>query len=121
MAPLDLGRVWATRRQADPDHRSGPISSLLVARDVADDVGDVLIAFLLVGDEGRIIVLVVFDGLVDFDIVFRLGNDSLALAGVLLGIGLFQRNHLFGLRRLRRGLGGGCRRRARGLAAHGAG
>jgi hypothetical protein len=36
----------------NPEHSSGPISSLLVAADVADDVGDVLVAFFLVGDEG---------------------------------------------------------------------
>src|SRR5437660_2976963 len=36
----------------NPDHNSGPISSLLVAADVADNVGHVLVAFLLVGDEG---------------------------------------------------------------------
>ena len=53
----------------NPDHRSGPISSLLVAADVADDVGDVLVAFLFVGDEGGIVIVVVFDGLVDFDVV----------------------------------------------------
>src|SRR5450631_1201566 len=39
---------WATRGVQNPDHRSGTISSLLVAADVADDVGDVLVAFLLV-------------------------------------------------------------------------
>ena len=53
----------------NPDHRSGPISSLLVAADVADDVGNVLVAFLFVGDEGRIVIVVVFDGLVDLDVV----------------------------------------------------
>src|SRR4249920_3055721 len=34
-------------------HSSGVISSLFVAADVADDVGDVFVAFLFVGDEGR--------------------------------------------------------------------
>src|ERR1700760_2434410 len=47
-----------------PDHRSGLISSLFVAADVADDVGDVLIAFFLVGDEGGIVILIVLDGLI---------------------------------------------------------
>src|SRR6266567_8971751 len=71
----------------DPDHSSGPISSLLVAADVTDDVGDVLIALFLVRDEGRIVVVIVLDSLVDLDIVFRLGHHGLHLAGVLLGIG----------------------------------
>src|ERR1700752_4353130 len=31
------------RATHDPDHRSGPISSLLVAADVANDVGDVFV------------------------------------------------------------------------------
>src|ERR1700692_2255894 len=72
---------WATRGK-NPEHSSGPISSLLVAADVADDVGDVLVAFFLVGDEGGIVIVIVFDGLVDLDVVFRLGNDRLDLAGV---------------------------------------
>src|ERR1700730_6980207 len=97
----------------NPEHNSGPISSLLVAADVADDVGDVLVAFLLVGDEGGIIIVVVFDGLVDLDVVFRFGNDGLDLAGILLGVGLLERHQLFSLDRLRRGFGGsggrGCR------------
>ena len=42
---------WATRGQ-NPEHNSGLISSLLVAADVADDVGDVFVAFFFVGDEG---------------------------------------------------------------------
>jgi hypothetical protein len=33
-------------------HSSRIISSVFVAADVADDVGDVLIAFFFVGDEG---------------------------------------------------------------------
>ena len=61
-----LGRLAGKK----PEHSSGPISSLLVAADVADDVGNVLVAFFLVGDEGRIVVIIVFDGLVDLDIVF---------------------------------------------------
>src|SRR5450631_2309631 len=47
MLPARRGRLAG----GNPDHRSGPISSLLVAADVADDVGDVLVAFLFVGDE----------------------------------------------------------------------
>src|SRR6266478_398404 len=105
MAPSVAARLG--RRAGDePEHNSGPISSLLVAADVANDVGDVLVAFFLVGDEGGIVIVVVFDGLVDLDVVFRLGNDGLDLAGILLGIGLLERHQLFGLHGLRR-LGGG--------------
>src|SRR5439155_3198791 len=47
--PLRPARApWATRAQ-NPEHSSGPISSLLVTADVADDVGHVLIALFLVG------------------------------------------------------------------------
>src|SRR5512141_2840131 len=95
------------RRAGNPEHSSGPISSLLVAADVADDVGDVLVAFLFVGDEGGIVIVIVFDGLVDLDVVFRFGNDGLDLAGILLGVGFLARHQLFGLDGLRRGFGGG--------------
>ena len=44
-------RLEQGRRQ-NPEHKSGPISSLLVAGDVADDVGHILVALFLVGDEG---------------------------------------------------------------------
>src|SRR6202165_3824316 len=111
MAPNSCRTPWATRGTENPEHSSGLISSLLVAADVADDVGDVLVAFFLVGDEGGIVIVVVFDGLVDLDVVFRLGNDGLDLAGVLLGIGFLERHQLFSLDRLRRcfgGGGGGC-------------
>src|SRR5579872_6644117 len=66
-------------------HSSRIISSVFVTADVTNDVGDVLVALFLVGNEGRIIVVVVFEGLVDLDIVFRFGHDGLDLAGVLLG------------------------------------
>src|SRR3981081_4000379 len=46
--PRALGDARSTRK--NPEHSSGPISSLLVSADVADDVGDVLFAFFLVGD-----------------------------------------------------------------------
>src|SRR5471032_2039155 len=75
----------------NPEHSSGSISSLLVAADVADDVGDVLVAFFLVGDEGGIVVIVVFNGLVDLDVVFGLRNHGLDLAGVFLGVGFLER------------------------------
>src|ERR1700733_4092477 len=94
-------------RYKNPEHSSGLISSLLVAADVADDVGDVLVAFFLIGDEGGIVIVVVFNGLVDLDVVFRLRNDGLDLAGVLLGVGFLERHQLFSLDRLRRGFGRG--------------
>src|ERR1700688_4390452 len=110
--PLNFAYApWATHGfRENPEHSSGPISSLLVAADVADDVGDVLVAFFLVGDEGRIIIVVVFDGLVDLDVVFRFRHDRLDLAGILLGVGFLERHQLFRLDGLRHGFGGrGCR------------
>src|ERR1700680_4222793 len=98
----------------NPEHSSGLISSLFVAADVADDIGDILVTFFLVGDEGGIIVIVAFDGLVDLDIVFRFGNDGLSLAGVFLGVGFLERHQLLGLDRLWRGFGGGSRRSSAG-------
>src|SRR5882672_4797412 len=79
------------------NHSSGPISSLFVASDITDDVGHVLIALFLVGNEGGIVVVIVLDGFVDLDVVFRFGNHGLDLAGILLGIGLLERDQLFGL------------------------
>src|SRR5215218_10625024 len=96
------------------NHSSGPISSLFVASDVADDVGDVLIAIFLVGNEGGIVIVIAFDGLVDLDVVFRFGNHGLDLAGVLLGVGFFERDQLFGLGGLRQIGSGGGRRGGRG-------
>src|SRR6516164_7242342 len=70
------------------------ISSLLVAADVANDVGDVLVTFFLVSNDGRIfiITIIIFDGLVDLDIVLGLGSASLHLAGILLGVGFLERH-----------------------------
>ena len=73
------------------NHSSGPISSLFVAADVANDVGNVLVTLFLVGNEGRIVVVIVLNGIVDFDVVFRFGNHGLDLAGILFGVGLLQR------------------------------
>src|SRR5258708_33561689 len=102
-SPARLGR----RAGQNPEHSSGLISSLLVAADVADAVGHVLVAFFLVGDEGGIVIVLVFDGLVDLDVVFRLGNDGLDLAGIFFGVGFLERHQLFSLDRLRRCFGGG--------------
>src|ERR1700716_3379490 len=104
--PLRPAAPWAARGK-NPEHSSGSISSLFVAADVADNVGHVLVAFFLVGDEGGIVIVVIFDGLVDLDVVFGLGNDGLDLAGVLLGVGFLERHQLFSLDRLRSCLGGG--------------
>src|SRR6187402_2738725 len=101
-------KPWSTCG-GDPEHSSGPISSLFVASDVADDVCDVLIAIFFVGNEGGIVVVIAFDGLVDLDVVFRFGNHGLDLAGILLGVGLLERNQLFGLGGLRHIGGGGGR------------
>src|ERR1044071_5058957 len=100
-------KPWATCG-GDPEHSSGPISSLFVTSDITDDVGNVFVAFFLVGNEGGIVVVIAFDGLVDLDVVFRFGNHGLDLAGVLFGVSLLERYQLFGLGGLRQiGSGGG--------------
>ena len=48
--PLTESARLGRRAGKTLNHSSGPISSLFVASDVADDVGDVLIAFFLVGE-----------------------------------------------------------------------
>src|SRR6201996_3305453 len=90
--PLKPTARLGRRAGGNPDHRSGLISSLFVASDIADDIGDVLVAFFLVGDEGGIVIIIVFDRLVDLDVVFRLGNDRLDLPRILFGVGLFERD-----------------------------
>src|SRR3984957_2413651 len=112
MAPYAF-RAPEQRAGENPEHSSGSISSLLVAADVADDIGDVLVALFFIGDEGGIVIVVVFNGLVDLDVVFGLRNDGLDLAGVLFGIGFLERHQLFSLDWLRRGVGAGPRRRDR--------
>src|SRR5438445_11670651 len=104
--PLTVRRALGDASDETQYHSSGIISSLFITHDVTNDVGDVLVALFVVGDEGRIIVVIVLDGLVDLDIVFRFGHDGLDLAGVLLVIGLLERHRLFGLDRLRRAVGG---------------
>ena len=61
------------------NHTSKPTSSLLVVGDVADDVGDIVVAFFLVGDEGRIIIVIILDRLVDLDVVDRFRHFGLAV------------------------------------------
>src|SRR5450631_4456145 len=85
--PLTSPACLGDSRGENPEHSSGPISSLLVAADVADDVGDVIVVF--------------FDGLVDLVVVFGLRNDRLDLAGILLGVVFLERHQLFSLHRLR--------------------
>src|SRR5664279_4260418 len=113
MAPYAF-RALEQRAGENPEHSSGLISSLLVAADVADDVGDVFVALFFIGDEGGIVIVVVFNGLVDFDVVFRLRNDGLDLAAVLLGVGFLERHQLFSLDGLRRGFGRGSGGRGTG-------
>src|SRR5262252_5356817 len=95
------------------------ISSLPATADVANDVGDVLITFFLVGNDGRIfiITIIIFDGFVDIYTVLGVGNDSLHLAGILLGIGFLERHQLLGLHRLWWGFCCWHRSGARGTAA----
>src|SRR5262245_16348671 len=99
-------KSWVTRG-GDPEHSSGTISSLFITSDVADDVRNVFVALCLVRNEGRIVVVIVLDGLIDLDVVFRFGNLGLDLAGVLFGISLLERDQLFGLGGLRHVGGGG--------------
>src|ERR1700748_1206920 len=99
--PLKPTARLGRRAGGNPDHRSGLISSLFVAADIADDVGDVLIAFFLVGDEGGIIVVIVLDSLIDLDVVLGLRHDRLDLPGILFGISFLERHQLLGLRGLR--------------------
>src|SRR6185369_874287 len=103
----------------DPEHSSGPISSLFVASDITDDVGNVFVTLFLVGNEGGIVVVVALDGLVDLDVVFRFGNHGLDLAGILLGVGLLERDQLFGLRQIGSGGGRSSGGGACGIAAGG--
>ena len=74
---LNLGRTLGGAASLQ-DHTSKPTSSLLVVGDVADDVGDIVVAFFLFGDEGRIIVVIVLDRLGVLDVVDRLRNLGLA-------------------------------------------
>src|SRR5437867_8897705 len=96
------------------NHSSGPISSLFVTSDITDDISDVLIALFLVGNEGGIVVVIAFDGFVDLVFVFLFGNHGLDLAGILLGVGLLERDQLFGLGGLRHVGSGGGRSGSRG-------
>src|SRR5438552_334457 len=111
-SPNELTVHLGRRTGMTLNHSSGTISSIFVAADVANDVGDVLVAFFLVWNEGRIIIVIVFDGLVDLDIVFRFGNRGLDLSGILFGIGLFERDQFLGLGGFRR-IGGSTRRSSR--------
>src|SRR5437868_5892943 len=102
--PLKPAAPWATRA-ANPEHSSESSSSLLVAADIADNVGDVFIAFLFVRDKGGVVIVIVFDGLVDLDVVFRFRNDGFDLARILFGVGFLERHQLLSLDRLRGRLG----------------
>src|SRR3954453_11981503 len=105
MAPWACPAPWAAPA-TNPEHSSRSISSLLVATHVADDIGDIFVAFLFVGDESRIVIVIIFDGLIDLDVIFRFRDGSPALSVILLGVGFLQRNQLLRLDRLPRCLGG---------------
>jgi hypothetical protein len=61
------------------NHTSKPTSSLLIVGDVADDVGNIVVALFLVGDEGRVIVVIILDRLIDLDVVDRFRHLGLAV------------------------------------------
>ena len=99
--PNTCDALGGASRGKPRSHIRSDLKSLLsltffVARDVADDVGHVLIAFFFVGNEGRIIVFIVIDGVIDFDIVLGFQHGSL-LAGILLGVSFLQRDQFFAL------------------------
>src|SRR5712691_7815844 len=95
--------------------RSGrrPRSGLLLVLDVADDVGDVLVAFLLLLDEGSVVHALVLEldlflgalGCLALGRLLALGLRVSLLERNELGLGGLRRHHLF----LRRGRRGACR------------
>src|SRR6478609_628593 len=96
MAPEAATR-WVRRRGQTQTTCSGRSQVLLsgschltffIVRMIADDVGHVVVAFVFVGDKGRI-VIVIINRIVGFDVVFGFQNRGL-LAGVLFGIGLLE-------------------------------
>src|SRR6476469_5937819 len=109
MAPFaNAGSVIDLRRESKAElrlaRRRSCGSGLVFFFDaVADDVGDVLVAFLFFFDEGGIV-----QALVDLDILILgvdIGGGSSRLrAALLLGLGILERDQ-FRLRRLRRNLG----------------
>src|SRR5215472_5502653 len=81
-------------------------SRFLLVLDVADDIGHVLVAFLLLLDEGGVVHLLVLE----LDLVLAaLGRPFRRLLALGLGVRLLQRDEfgLLGLRRLGFLLGGG--------------
>src|SRR5262245_66589617 len=85
--------VWR-RTFAAADLSTPPlVSALLLVLDVADDVGHVLVAFLLLLDEGRVVhALIVLDLHVLLAALRRLGRLLLATGG--LGVGILERDEL---------------------------
>src|SRR4029077_12967768 len=101
---------------------AAPRSGFLLVVDVADNVGDVLVALLLLLDEGGVVHALVFKLHILFAALFRLAFRR--LLALRLGIRLFQgdefslgglrRRHLFFSRRGGSGNGRGFRPRPRG-------
>src|SRR5262245_42171690 len=93
----DCSALTRMRRPAPADRPKLPL--LLLVLDVPDDVGDVLVALLLLLDEGGVV-----HGLV-LELALLLGAlGRVALGGLLalgLGVGFLERDEL-GIRRLRR-------------------
>src|SRR5581483_6356064 len=117
--PTELWPQRDWKRQPRLEHRRAvaaveTLGLLLGFGRIADDVGDVFVAFVLFLDEGRIVLV---GGLFDLAILV----DHLDLAALSLGVGLLKRDE-FGLRcRNRRALGvlgsrraGGCGSRRTG-------
>src|SRR5258708_8630676 len=75
--PLGLPRGLGGAGQ-NPEHSSGLISSLLLLV-IADDVGEVLVAFFLVGHDGGIVIIVIFVISGDLDTTFQFANYALPL------------------------------------------
>src|SRR5581483_12294553 len=81
-------RDWKRQPRLEHGWAGAPIETLgllLVFGRIADDVGDVFVAFVLFLDEGRIIFV---GGLFDLDIVV----DHLGLVALSLGVGFLKRD-----------------------------
>src|SRR5262249_48391855 len=95
------------QNEACGDSRLKPTSSLLLVVAVPDDVGDVLVALLLLLDEGVVVHALVFDLHVFLGALDRLALGRLLALGLCVrflerdefGLGGLRRHHLFFRRR----------------------